>query len=117
MMPSRWSGRVSSARTVVRGFFPLDDRLGLLRTSYSPFVLEAIVRLGTLAPFEQVPEEVAFFMGVVVSADTVRRLTEEAGRVQQAIEDERLEDLEQEAPPEPVGPAVQQVSADGMMIS
>ena len=99
-----------------RVFFPLDEPRALLPTAYSPFLVEAMVRLGTLLPFEQVPAELAFLLGVGVSADTVRRLTEEAGALQVALEQEELERLEHEAPPEPEGPAVQQVSADGTMV-
>jgi len=54
--------------------------------------------------------------GVSVSADTVRRLTEQAGAIHVAIEQRELERLEHEAPPDPDGPAVQQVSADGAMV-
>jgi len=74
------------------------------------------VRLGTRLPFAQVAEEMASLFGVIVSADTVRRLTEQAGALQVAIEQRELERLEHDAPPEPAGPAVQQVSADGAMV-
>jgi hypothetical protein len=101
---------------VERVFSPLDERLGLLPTCYSPFLVEAMVRLGARLPFGQVAEEMALLFGVPVSADTVRRLTEQAGAVQVALEQQELERLEHEAPPEPAGPAVQQVSADGAMV-
>lgn len=88
----------------------------MLPTAYSPFLVEAIVRLGTRLPFAQVSEEMALLFGVVVSAETVRRLTEEAGALQVALEQQALEHLEHDAPPEPAGPAVQQASIDGAMI-
>lgn len=97
-------------------FSPLDERFAWLPTAYSPFLVEAMVRLGTRLPFAQVSDEMAFLFGVSVSPDTIRRLTEEAGAVQVAIEQRNLERLEQEAPPEPEGPDVQQVSADGAMV-
>lgn len=75
-----------------------------------------MVRLGARLPFGQVAEEMALLFGVPVSADTVRRLTEQAGTLQVALEQQELERLEHEAPPEPEGPAVQQVSADGAMV-
>lgn len=90
--------------------------MALLPTAYSPFLVEAMVRLGARLPFAQVAEEMAFLFGVSVSADTVRRLTEQAGALQVAIEQREVERLEHEAPPEPTGPAVQQVSADGAMV-
>jgi uncharacterized protein GlcG (DUF336 family) len=64
-----------------------------------------------------VAEEIALLFGVSVSADTVRRLTEEAGAVLAGIEQRELERLEHDAPEEPEGAAVQQVSADGCMLS
>lgn len=101
---------------MARGFSPLDERLALLPTAYSPFLVEAMVRLGARLPFAQVASEMALLFGVSVSADTVRRLTEEAGAVQVAIEQREVERIEQDAPNEPAGPAVQQVSADGAMV-
>jgi hypothetical protein len=80
-------------------------------------LVEAIVRLGARLPFAVVAEEMARLFGVSVSADTVRRLTEEAGGVLAAVEQRELERLEHDAPAEPAGPAVQQVSADGCMLS
>jgi hypothetical protein len=106
-----------SAPPVGRGFFPLDDRLGLLSCGYSPVLVEAMVRLGARLPFAQVAEEMARLFGVSVSPDTVRRLTEEAGAVLVAIEQRDLERLEHDAPEERAGPAMQQVSADGCMLS
>jgi hypothetical protein len=102
---------------VARGFSPLDERLGLLACGYSPVLVETMVRLGARLPFAVVAEEMARLFGVSVSPDTVRRLTEEAGALLAGIEQRELERLEQEAPEEPAGPAVQQVSADGCMLS
>jgi hypothetical protein len=75
-----------------------------------------MVRLGARLPFGQVADEMRLLFGVSVSADTVRRLTERAGRLQVAIEGRQLQQLERQAPEEPEGPAVQQVSADGVMV-
>jgi hypothetical protein len=97
-------------------FFPLDEQLGLLPTCYSPFLVETMVRLGARLPFGQVADEMALLFKVPVSADTVRRLTEQAGAVQVTLEQQELERLEHEAPPEREGPAIQQVSADGAMV-
>jgi hypothetical protein len=101
---------------VARGFSPLDEQLGLLPPGYSPFLIEAMVRLGLRLPFAQVADELDQLLGVTVSADTVARLTSQASQVEHAIEQRELERLEQEAPPERDGPAVQQVSADGTMV-
>lgn len=105
-----------SAPSAARVFSPLDEQLGLLPSGYSPFLVETMVRLGTRLPFGQVAEEMTLLFGVPVSADTVRRLTEHAGALQVALEQQELERLEREAPPEPTGPALQQMSADGAMV-
>jgi hypothetical protein len=101
---------------VGRGFFPLDEELGLLPTSFSPFIHQCIVRLGTILPFEQVPEQLAFLTGVRVSKETVRRLTEQAGAAQVAVEAEALRQVPREAEPKPITEEIQQLSADGTMV-
>lgn len=108
---------MSSARPVGPGFSPLDDQLALLPGQFSPFLVQCIVRLGILMPFEQVPELLAFLTGVHVAPETVRRLTEEAGAAQVTVEMNHLEQLERELPAVPAGAAIQQVSADGAMVS
>lgn len=99
-----------------RGFFPLDEQLALVAGQFAPRLIEGIVRLGTWLPFGQVPELFAFFTGVRVDAETVRRLTERAGAALVAVEDAAVARLEREAPLSPPGPAVQQLSADGAMV-
>lgn len=107
---------MSSARPVGPVFFPLGEELALLPKHFSPYLHQCIVRLGTLLPFEQVPSLLHFLTGVHVSKETVRRLTEEAGVAQVAIEQQDLEELERTCPAEPAGPPIQQVSADGAMV-
>jgi hypothetical protein len=107
----------ASAPSAERGFFPLDDRLGLLpRSTFSPRVHACLVRLGTELPFERVPELARLLLGVRVSVDTVRRLTEAAGAAQVAREEALCQQLRQTAPDGPEGPPVQQLSADGAMV-
>ncbi len=107
---------MSSAPAVVRGFSPLDEALALLPGQFAPRIVEGIVRLGVWMPFERVPEVFAFFTGVRVSAETVRRLTEEAGAAQVAVERAAVERLEADPPVAPQGPAIQQMSVDGAMV-
>jgi len=71
------------------GLSPLDEQLALLPGQFAPRVVEGIVRLGVWMPFERVPEVLAFFTGVTVSVETVRRLTEQAGAAQVAVETAR----------------------------
>lgn len=67
-------------------------------------------------PFAQVPELLAFFTGVCVDAETVRRLTERAGAALVAVEDAAVARVEAACPPAPAGPPVQHLSADGAMV-
>jgi hypothetical protein len=90
--------------------------LALLSGSFSPFIHQCIVRLGTILPFEQVPEQLAFLTGVQVSRETVRRLTEQAGAAQVAVEEEALRQVPRAGEPAPVREEVQQLSADGAMV-
>src|SRR5579872_3655869 len=116
MKPSISSDHTPSARPVGRVFFPLDEDLALLPGSFSPFLHQCIVRLGTLIPFDQVPEQIKALLGVTVSRETVRRLTEQAGAAQVAVETEDLRRVPRtESPALPEG-TVQQLSADGVMI-
>lgn len=101
---------------MARGFSPLDEQLGLIPGRFAPRLIEGMVRLGTWLPFGQVAEMLAFFTGVHVDAETVRRLTEGAGAALVAVEDAAVVRLEREAPSSPPGPAVQPLSADGAMV-
>jgi hypothetical protein len=83
---------------------------------WSPRLVEAIVRVGMLVPFEQAPEQLTFFTGVAISRDTVRRLTETAGTHLLALDDADLATLLATLPAPSAGPAVQQLSADGAMV-
>lgn len=99
-----------------RVFFPLDEDLALLPGSFSPFLHQCIVRLGTLIPFDQVPEQLAALLGVTVSRETVRRLTEQAGAAQVACETEELRCVPRTDSPVLEEGVVQQLSADGAMV-
>lgn len=105
-----------SVRPVGPAFFPLDDRLCLLPGQFSPYLMQCMVRLGTVIPFEQVPALLLFLTGVHASVDTVRRITERAGAAQVALDARELARLEHDLPAVPAGPGRQQVSADGAMV-
>lgn len=83
----------------------------------SPHLLEGVVRLGSSMPFARAAEELAFFWGVFVSEDTVRRHTEGAGAALVAVEDAAVARLGREFPASPPGPPVAQWSMDGAMVS
>lgn len=106
-----------SAPPVERGFSPLDEELALPAGSLSPRLAESVVLLGTLIPFEQVPTTLAFFSRVDIDEDTARRRTEAAGLALVQRETAEVERIERDCPPAPAGPALQQLSADGAMVS
>lgn len=99
-----------------RVFFPLDEELALLPGHTSPYLQEAMTRLGTWMPFWRVPAELLFFTQTSVSAETARRVTEGAGAALVAVQTAAVEQLERDLPEPPAGPAVQQLSADGAMV-
>jgi hypothetical protein len=101
---------------VAPGFSPLDEELALEAGSYSSFVHESIVRLGSWLPFERVPAVVAHFTRVPVSAETARRLTEGAGRLLEAAETAAVVALEQVGCLPPAPPERVQVSVDGAQV-
>ncbi|MGI8550278.1 MAG: ISKra4-like element ISKra2 family transposase [Dehalococcoidia bacterium] len=107
---------MTPAPVVGQAFSPLDEALDLNGSALSPWLQEAVVRLGNWLPFEQVPEQLAFLTGVTLSVETVRRLTEAAGSALVAVETAALSKQERERPEGPTGPARQQVSADGAMV-
>lgn len=101
---------------MVRGFSPLDDELGLLPGSLSPGLMESVVRLGTHIPFEPAAEMLAHFTKVQVGKETVRRITERAGKGYVEVQRAELEGLEREMPTGSEGPPLQQLSVDGAMV-
>lgn len=105
-----------SVRHVTPAFPPLDEALGLVPGSLSPQLLEGVVRLGSSMPFAQASAELAFFWGVFVSEDTIRRHTEGAGKALAAVEAATVTQLERDWPAPPRGPAVVQWSMDGAMV-
>lgn len=109
-------GPTRSARPVGRVFSPLDEELALLPSTFSPFIHQCIVRMGTLLPFEQAAEQITALTGVQLGRETVRRLTEQAGVAQVATETEDLHRVPHTPCPEREPGLVQQLSADGAMV-
>jgi hypothetical protein len=62
-------------------FFPLDRELKLESSGLTPHAQECLVRLGAWMPFVHAAEQLEAILGVQVSQSTVRRLTEEAGKL------------------------------------
>ena len=99
------------------GLFPLDAELGLLPGSLTPQLQASLVRLGSWMPFAHAARELGRLTGAVVSESLAARLTEAAGAAYVAEQTAAVARLEQQPTPEPVGPGLLQLSADGAMIS
>jgi hypothetical protein len=105
---------------VGRRFFPLDEELGLLPQRYTPRLIELIVYVGMTVPFREGSFLLRLASGTEVGAETIRRLTERAGREAVRLE---TEETDREEPlrvklsrPVTVADRVQQVSVDGAMV-
>ena len=103
--------------SVGTGLFPLDDELGLLPGGLTPRLQASLVRLGSWMPFEHAARELGWLTRASVSRPVAERLTEAAGAAYVAEQTAAVETLERRPTPEPAGPAIQQVSVDGAMIS
>lgn len=97
-------------------FSPLDEELELGPETFDPWLVESIVLLGTVAPFERVPLVLDRLLRVPVSVETARRLTERIGQTQERREDAEAERVRATLPMPETGPAVQQLSLDGAMV-
>lgn len=106
-----------SAPTVVAGFFPLDDELGLLSGELTPRLQEGLVRLSTHIPsFAKAASEFAFFTQVEVHRTTASRITEAAGATAVALQTSEAERILRTHPLPPPGPEQVVFSVDGAMI-
>jgi hypothetical protein len=104
------------ARPVGRAFFPLDEELGLLPGTLTPSLQESLVRLGTWMPFGKAAVELKYFTRTDVSRPTVERVTEAAGAAYVSLQTEEVQQIEEELPLAPQGPAKLVLSADGAMV-
>jgi hypothetical protein len=102
--------------SVGRGFFPLDEALGLVPGGLTPYGHECLVRLSGWMPFEKAAELLADFMGIQVSKGMSQRYAEEAGAAYEQLQVEEVDWLEKEAPEAEQGADKIQVSADGAMV-
>ena len=105
---------MGSVRSAGRGFFPLDEELGLLR-GLDPPAARPAPHLGSWMPFAPAAALLARFSGVVVSPATARRLTEVVGAPRSGVAG-RGNQLVEDLPPVPPGPARAVVSVDGAMV-
>ncbi len=109
---SLWNASLHAVPTADTAFFPLDRELKLERSGLTPHAHECLVRLGAWMPFVHAAEEVEAILGVQVSQSTVRRLTEEAGKL---CCHQQQEPIAHASPPRTALPAMA-MSADGAMV-
>ena len=107
---------MQSAPTVRRGFFPLDEELGLLPGHLTPSLQQHATQLGSWIPFAKVGKMLQDLLGVVASEATLRRCTERQGRVYEAVQTAEVTRIETELPEPPQGPTKQLLSTDGAMV-
>lgn len=107
---------MGTARPARRGLSPLDEELELLPGELSPALAQELVELGATLPFGKAAAKLHRFTGVWVSEAGARAYTEGAGAAYVAEQATELARLARELPPDPPGPAVQQVSVDGAMV-
>ena len=74
------------------------------------------MRLGAWVPFARAAELLAYFTRTTIGEATARRLTEGAGAAYEAVQAAEVARIERELPEDPAGPAVQQVSVDGVPV-
>jgi hypothetical protein len=89
----------------------------LLPGALTPRLQASLVRLGSWMPFAHAARELGGLTQAVVSRQAAQRLTEAAGAAYVVEQTATVERLDRHPTPEPVGPAVQQLSVDGAMIS
>ena len=87
----------------------------------TPWLQASLVRLGSWMPFAHAARELGWLSrapgGALVSESVAERLTEAAGAAYVAEQTAAVERLERQPTPEPAGPGLLQLSADGAMIS
>ena len=99
-----------------RVFFPLDEELRLLPGNLAPRQHEHLIHLASWMPFAWAVRTLEHLLGVQVSEETARRLTEQAGaRVEAAQTAQAKAPLQEEPKAKPV-PARLAMSADGACV-
>ncbi len=104
------------APPVGRVFFPLDEELALLPGNLAPRQQEHLVHLASWMPFAHVGQMLERLLGVQVSEETVRRLTEQAGAQLEAVQTAQAKaPMPEEGKADGV-PARLAISADGACV-
>jgi hypothetical protein len=98
------------------GFFPLDEELELAPgLSISPRQQEHLVHLSCWMPFERAAQMMERMLGVHISEATARRLTEQAGALEEAVQSRQTQGKPEAIPSSANAPRLA-VSADGAYV-
>ena len=73
-----------------RGYAPLDDQLGLGAPPLTPRLARVACRAGSTTAFEEAAAHLEEELGVTVSGETVRRVSEAVGAVAEAQQQEAI---------------------------
>jgi hypothetical protein len=101
---------------VGRVFFPLDEELALLPGNLAPRQHEHLVHLASWMPFAQASNLLSLLLGVQAGKETVRRLTEQAGRQVEQAQTQAANAPWQEETTKSAPPARLVISADGAYV-
>lgn len=99
-----------------RVFFPLDEELRLLPGNLAPRQHEHLIHLASWMPFAWAVRTLEHLLGVQVSEETARRLTEQAGARVEAAQSAQAKAPLQEDPKAKPAPARLAISADGACV-
>lgn len=99
------------------GLFPLDEELGLLPGTLAPRQQEHLVHLAGCMPFKQAAHLLGTLLGVQISAETARRLTERMGACMEAAQTAEAEALVPHESTDQPAPERCVLSVDGAMVS
>ena len=73
------------------GFFPLDEELALTNCGVSPRIQEATAHLAIWMPFEQAGKQLKRLLGVTVSPETIRQITQQAGAAYEQVQTQQAQ--------------------------
>ncbi len=108
--------RMEHAPRVGRVFSPLDEELSLLPGNLAPRQHEHLVHLASWMPFAWAARTLDHLLGVQVSEETARRLTEQAGARVEAVQTAQAKEPLREEPKGESGLARLAISADGACV-
>jgi len=80
-----------------KGFTVLDEKMGFAAGQVTPALAEILAMEGVSAPFEEAARKIEKTLGIRISDNTVRKETEEFGRLQAEIEAEWIRQSQDEA--------------------